>query len=139
MAVMFSIGLVFATWRYFHPVDSRLEYLWGSVLGGFFFGFSVALFLLVSRMVYDWVLHRFGKESQILVGGGDIKLIAVMSFFFPANAYTLNLFLAFALLLIGLVVQWLIGRKQVVPFAPYMFVASVVVTVFGVWNTLRVV
>lgn len=134
IAWMFAIGLVFATWRMTHPESIRMEYLWGPVLKSCLLGFGSACMLLIIRLFYDRVRARRKKESKVLIGGGDIKLLAVSSFFFPFNAYVLLLILACVLIMLIEPVRYFFFKKRMFAFAPYMFLSSVVITTFALLN-----
>lgn len=89
--------------------------LWGGALGG-------GLFLLLA------VVSRGG------MGGGDIKLVTVLGFWFGWGQLLLLLFLAF--LVGGLVGGLLLAlglkkRKDGIPFGPFLVLAAFVVTVWG--------
>lgn len=97
------------------PVLSWPQALWGGLLGG-------GLFLLLA------VVSRGG------MGGGDIKLVAVLGLWFGWVQLLLLMFLAFfgggtvgaLLLLMGKKT-----RKDGIPFGPFLVLAAFVVTVWG--------
>lgn len=99
----------------FVPVIPWSVALWGGLLGGGFF-----LFLAM--------VSRGG------MGGGDIKLVTVLGFWFGWGQLLLLLFLAF--LVGGLVGGLLLGlglkkRKDGIAFGPFLVGAAFVVTVWG--------
>lgn len=98
-----------------YPAQPWIASLQGGVLGG-------ALFLLLA------LVSRGG------MGGGDIKLVAVLGLWFGWHGLILLMFLAFlgggvtgaVLLLTGLK-----KRKDGIPFGPFLVLASFVVTMWG--------
>ncbi len=101
--------------RFVQPVIPWSTSLWGGLLGG-------ALFLFLA------VVSRGG------MGGGDIKLVTVLGFWFGWGQLLLLLFLAFLSggLLGGLLLALgLKKRKDGIPFGPFLVFAALVVTVWG--------
>jgi leader peptidase (prepilin peptidase)/N-methyltransferase len=112
-----AIGLL---WAAFTPLGLLPSLLGAAVGGGG---------LLLVALLGDWI---FRKESM---GGGDIKLAAVLGAFLGWRLVVLVFFLS---ALIGAVVSiiWLLvsremREKRLIPFGPFLALAAVVAAVWG--------
>ncbi|MBS4007806.1 MAG: prepilin peptidase [Clostridium sp.] len=110
--ILFGYALLL---RFVSPAVPWATSLWGGLLGGGLFFFLA-------------VVSRGG------MGGGDIKLVTVLGFWFGWGHLLLLLFLAFLTggLLGGLLLLLRIkNRKDGIPFGPFLVLAAFVVTVWG--------
>jgi leader peptidase (prepilin peptidase)/N-methyltransferase len=112
-----AVGLL---WAAFTPLGWA-QSLIGAVVGGGG--------LLLVALLGDWI---FRKESM---GGGDIKLAAVLGAFLGWRLVVVVFFLS---ALIGAVVSivWLLvsremREKRLIPFGPFLAIAAVVAAVWG--------
>lgn len=105
---------------FFPGFPSPLEALWGLLLGG-----SV---LYLIALISSWIAR---KESM---GGGDVKLAAMIGTFLGWKMTALSLILAFitgalvSLVLLGAKIK---GRKDVVPFGPFIALGGFVSLLAG--------
>lgn len=68
------------------------------------------------------------------MGGGDIKLMAALGLWFGWQGILLVMFLSFmigGIVSVGLLIARKAGRKQMVPFGPFIAVGAYVTAVFG--------
>lgn len=68
------------------------------------------------------------------MGGGDIKLMAALGFWFGWQGILLVMFLSFiigGIVSVGLLIARKAGRKQMVPFGPFIAVSAYLTAVFG--------
>lgn len=112
-----ALGLI---WAYFTPLG-LVNALIGAAAGGGG--------LLIVALLGDWL---FKKESM---GGGDIKLAAVLGAFLGWQMVVLIFFLS---ALIGAVVSlaWMVisaqmRKQRLIPFGPFLAVAAVVAALWG--------
>ncbi|MBN6186523.1 prepilin peptidase [Aneurinibacillus sp. BA2021] len=114
--VLLPFGLLFLVLRFFiHPDETYISHLIGAALG-------FTLFFLIA------VLSKGG------VGGGDIKLFAVIGLFFgyPLLLVTILLSTLFgALYGISIMLLQGAGRKTEVPFGPFIAMGSIISLFFG--------
>lgn len=99
-------------------LNSRWDMLWGIAAG-----LAAGAFMLAIAVV-----------SRGGMGGGDIKLAAFMGLFLGPQMVGLALFLAFlvgGLIGIGLLVTGKKGRKDAVPFGPYLALGGVLALLQG--------
>lgn len=90
---------------------------------------------LAAAMVAGGVFYAivFFSKGRAM-GGGDIKLAFAMGLILGTQGTILALFLAFnlaALVGIGLIVAGVKGRKDQIPFGPFLVTATMVAFVFG--------
>lgn len=112
-----AIGLV---WAFFAPIGI-VQSLLGAVIGGGG--------LLLIALVGDWV---FKKESM---GGGDIKLAAVLGAFLGWKLVVLVFFLS-ALIgavasLIWMMISAQMRQQRMIPFGPFLAAGAVVAAIWG--------
>ncbi|WP_416199199.1 prepilin peptidase [Sporanaerobacter sp.] len=68
------------------------------------------------------------------IGGGDIKLIGVLGFILGIKFTLLNIFLSFilgAIISIFLLLFKIKGKKDPIPFGPFICIAFMIVTLWG--------
>jgi len=112
-----GLGIIFS---FSHGFPSPLETLWGLLFGG------GVLYLIA--LLSGWIAR---KESM---GGGDVKLAAMIGTFLGWKMTALSLILAFisgALISLVLLAVKIKGRKDVVPFGPFIAVGGIVSLLAG--------
>lgn len=95
-----------------------------ALLGGLI-GFGIFLLIVFLSEVF------LKKEGM---GGGDVKLAAMMGTFFGLQKLLLSLFFSFAIgaiIAIFLIITKIKGRKDYIPFGPSMVLASFISIFFG--------
>jgi leader peptidase (prepilin peptidase)/N-methyltransferase len=83
---------------------------------------SAGIFLLIS------IVYKGG------LGGGDIKLIGVLGFILGIKMILLNIFLSFilgAIISIFLLLFKIKGKKDPIPFGPFICIAFMITIIFG--------
>jgi leader peptidase (prepilin peptidase)/N-methyltransferase len=112
-----AVGLV---WSYFAPLGI-VDSLIGGAVGG--------VGLLAVALAGDWL---FKKESM---GGGDIKLAAVLGSFLGWRLVVLVFFLSAFLGAVVSIVWLLVSRemrqKRLIPFGPFLALAAVIAAIWG--------
>jgi leader peptidase (prepilin peptidase)/N-methyltransferase len=107
-------------WAAFTPLG-----LWPSVLGSLVGGGG----LLLVALIGDWL---FRKESM---GGGDIKLAAVLGAFLGWHQVVLVFFLSALIGALGSGIWMLVSREirqsRMIPFGPFLAVAAVLAALWG--------
>lgn len=101
---------------------------WEVLKSGLIAGLGAGLFLLLVAIVGEWV---FKKEAM---GGGDIKLVAMMGLFLGIRLIVIGLFMAF--LAGGLIggILMIIGKKggrDLIPFGPYLALGGYLALLWG--------
>jgi leader peptidase (prepilin peptidase)/N-methyltransferase len=111
------LGLVYVA--FVRLPESGLSALIPSVIG---FLLGGGLFLLIA------IVSNGG------MGGGDIKLMAVLGFWFGWQQLLLLMLLSFlsgAVISVGLLALKIKGRKEAIPFGPFIALAAYVTSLYG--------
>ena len=85
----------------------------------------------VTAFVFMWFMAWYGKKrfKQDALGGGDIKLYAIIGVVLEIHLVFLSLFFAAVLGLIG--GKLLIKKLNPMPFVPFIYAGSLLAYVFG--------
>ncbi len=119
-----------------------------------FFGLIMAVFFIIVRFFLfkeNLLLHVLGflagggiflliALATKAMGGGDIKLMAVLGLWMGLKAILVTTVLSFiigAIVSIVLLITGKRGRKDFIPFGPFIAVAALLVALYGkeIWNT----
>lgn len=112
MAFGLAAGTVFAVMDKTHTLK---DYMMGSVMGG-----GILLFILIA--------------SKGGMGGGDVKLMAVVGLFLGWRLALVTLFLSFVsggIAGVLLLMTGRKGRKDPVPFGPFISISAVAAVLYG--------
>lgn len=100
--------------RILSPIESWYDGIIGGVLG-FTFMYLMALY----------GKKRFKKEA---LGGGDIKLYAIVGLFLGYMSVFLSLFFA---AIIAIIYSTVFKKKDYIPFVPFIFAGAIISYIFG--------
>ncbi|MEC9484393.1 MAG: prepilin peptidase [Candidatus Izemoplasma sp.] len=114
-----KILLIFLPVIFILRIVSPLEHWYDGIIGGLLgFGFLY--------LVAWYGKKRFKKEA---LGGGDIKLYAIIGLVLGYETVFLSLFFA---ALSGLIVNLIVGKKEgYIPFVPFIFFGSLIAYFYG--------
>jgi len=85
----------------------------------------------VAGFLFMWLMAWYGKKrfKQEALGGGDIKLYAIIGVVLEIHLVFMSLFFA---ALIGLIIgKAVIKRMNPIPFVPFIYLGSILAYVFG--------
>jgi len=111
----FAVWVLITVPRLFADIDGTLLLLWDSTLGAVL---SFVLFILV------YIISRKG------IGGGDVKFMTVAGLYLGLNGVLPAILYASVLTAITggvLILSKRIGRKDSLPFAPFLYVSFIIV------------
>jgi len=138
-SVLCSILIVIAIIDYYNQIIPDTINLFGLVCGFIFHainfnGFSSLLQYLLGFLIGGGFLLLVAAVTKGAMGGGDIKLMAVLGFWLGWKYTILILFLSFfigALISIVLILFKFKGRKDMIPFGPFIVLATIVTLFYG--------
>ncbi len=113
---LIAIILIWAViWQVFYPQIELYKAIAGALLGG-------------GILLFSAIISKGG------MGGGDIKFMAATGFFLGISTTALALFLAFligSIVGIGLMVLRIKGRKDPIPFGPFLSIGVFIAALWG--------
>jgi len=138
-AILCSMLIVIAIIDYYHQIIPDTINIFGLVCGFVFHainfnGFSNLLQYVLGFLIGGGVLLLIAVVTKGAMGGGDIKLMAVLGLWLGLKYTLLTLFLSFflgGLISIILIAFKLKGRKDMIPFGPFIVLATIVTLFYG--------
>lgn len=138
-AVLCSILIVVAVIDYYHKIIPDTINIFGLIFGLIFHAINFSNFSNLLQYIFGFLigggfLLLIAVLSKGAMGGGDIKLMAVLGFWLGWKFTLLILFLSFflgGLISIILILLKIKGRKDTIPFGPFIVLATMVTVFYG--------
>ncbi|MDT2815615.1 prepilin peptidase [Vagococcus carniphilus] len=118
---------------FYYLVEPKILYPFSLLAGSFyFFTHSLQLNLLIAPIFLSLIFLLLTIIVPNSIGGGDIKLLIIWSFFLSSHQVLWLIFIASLLGILFIILMNVIARKQInkLPFVPFLSIGLVVVTLF---------
>ena len=124
------LGLILST---AYPPMQRTIYQWSRISTGFGEGFLASLIGAVSGGLFLYLIGAIGKKifKKEAMGGGDVKLLAMIGAFLGWQLVILTIFIsALSGSIVGIVIKLKKGESYI-PYGPYLALGAVISLLWG--------